>query len=490
MAHYSTAELDKLVKDGIKTIEFIQQNKKNNKETYGRSAIQKPSTRERVKAWENHPSLQDHSYEGRDPDNGGIKRDEEAGGSRDTGFNTGDGNEVKIEEMEIDTRGETSNNYTWNATDTPSTDGDDRRDPEGGFCAANKGRDSEPAGAAKSQRSIGDDKVSLEEYRQILMADHESAMLEEAGAASPGTTMREATTDDFAMIFNEGTPRVHRRLKGVAEYTHEEAPRPRPVNPVKKGTDGNTVSTPLVDVQSSESGATLGVHESLLRQPNTNAYAESAQSGVSDVSTTRCTDESGEAAQGHKEVEGKIDLLLSAVDRITRKLDSLPEIKEEIKNINKKITNLSLGLSTIEGYIKSMMIIIPGSGNKNEGGTTDINPDLKPVLGRDNTRGLPELFKKRNTLESLDQEISSTQEISEEHVIQPLDFTKANASNFIPGQDLASYKTIVAMIHEEVKDIESRIALLQWVDSTREEMPMSDIYTAVRESLDAIANQH
>lgn len=206
---------------------------------------------------------------------------------------------------------------------------------------------------------------------------------------------------------------------------------------------------------------------------------------MQDVSTTGATGQSNEAACYNQEVEGKLNLVLRELDSISKRLDYLPEIKEEIKNINKKITNLSLGLSTVENYIKSMMIIIPSSGKAEGKDTPEVNPDLKAVIGRDKTRGLREVLDQRSDLESLELTSSTKGSIDKKYITQELDFDKSNAANFIPSNDPSSYYTIVAMIKDEIEDIKKQHDLINWVSESMTKYPIEQIYRLVREALDA-----
>ncbi|UQM99533.1 phosphoprotein [Ninove microtus virus] len=519
MAEYTTSELNQLVSDGIKTIEFIQQAAKNPKETYGRSAIQKPATRDRIKAWEGIAG--EHDYSGGKPDDekrgGEGVKEEEGKGNHQVARRSRRrkrGTPVKIESSS-----EVSDRENGDGENSPTGDSTVGRPPDTGLPGTGEKGDSGSGGDTKHERSIGDDSVSNEDFRVVLSADHESSALETTGSSPAVSNVREATTEDFAQIFDEGPSKIHRRLTGIAAYAGSSQPKGSADHPVKKGIDGNTVSTPLVDVPSSENGAIPNVHPSLLRQPSSHAHAENAPEGVSSVSTTGSTWQSCETPSHNPDIEGKIDLIINTLDGITRKLDMLPEIKEEIKNINKKITTLSLGLSVVENYIKSMMIIIPSSGKNQNEEYPEINPDLKPVIGRDNTRGLDEVTLKRGNLEDLNEEQEpplkdqqpkqdtegpnrsgkesansgkpkrTPRTIDDKHIIKPLNFDESNAANFKPKNDFASYMTIVAMIRNEIDDISVRESLIKWVDTNIAATGAEEVYNIIRESLDKMNSE-
>lgn len=520
MAVYSTAELNTLVKNGIQTVEFIQQAPKNPKETYGRSAIQKPTTRDRVKAWEGVNPNPDHDYTGGDSSNkaGGSKTSKEGKSQGDSQADGRSGGEETKPQIGQDSKA--GNRESGDAADSSAQHTAVGGDANPKLPGSGENRPAGGEGNPASERSIGDDSVSNEEFRVILGADHETSALETTGSSPVVINIRDATTEDFAQIFEEGPSKVHRRLSGIAAYSGSDQTKQNSGNPVKKGIAESTASTHLVDVPSSESGAIPNVHQLLLRQPSSNAHAESAPEGVSNVSTTGSTYKSCETASYNPDVEGKIDLLIDAVDRISRKLDLLPEVKEEIKNINKKITTLSLGLSVVENYIKSMMIMIPSSGKNDADADIETNPDLRPVIGRDGTRALEEMTLKRGDLEDLDSDRTPQsgddgpqgntdkqnpkntgkeernkdtkpseiqhKELDPKYDTKPLDFSESNASNFVPKNDYPSYMTIIAMIKNEIDDISTRESLIKWVDANVDKVDMKDIYHAIRESLDGI----
>lgn len=485
MSDYNPDVLQQLVKDGIKTIELLQQSPEDFQKTYGRSAIQEPSTRARIQSWESRNP--DHDYTGnKNQRSEGAK--ERANKSESAGTASADGGHG---DKPSNNGGDSQNEYqgsdqqVWDAAYNDGNSGGAWGGSTGGLPTAGERGYPITTGNQEFEGYHPDGPVDAREYNQISSMDHEMSAAETLGSSTQLTTMRNATTDDFAKIFEEGTPKVHRRLRGITAVVPAQKQPGVVGGPVKKGTDGSTVSTLLGDVPLSGSGAIPNVHPSLLHQPKKNAHAENAQGSVQDVSTTGAIGQSDEAAHFDQEVEGKLNLVLKELDLISKKLDYLPEIKEEIRNINKKITNLSLGLSTVENYIKSMMIIIPSSGKPDVNDTAEVNPDLKAVIGRDKTRGLKEVTTHRSDLESLDLPSPATSEIDPKYLTQDLDFTKSNAANFVPGNDASSFYTIVAMIKDEVTDVKRQQELIKWVSDSMNKHPMGQIYRVVREALDA-----
>ncbi|ATP66847.1 phosphoprotein [Rodent paramyxovirus] len=486
MTSYSITALEKLVKDGIETVEFLQQNPEDFQKTYGRSAIQKPSTRARIEAWESiNPNNDntDNAYQG----SKGIEKRTNEGTSSGADSNNGrSGASSEAYRVLTAPGAENGDQQIWHdenrdgSSGRPGNAASDRLPPVGERRSSDSEGDQEPQGYNP------DGEVDAGEYRQIMMVDHEMSSTETNPNKKPTVPVRNATPEDFENVFDEGAPKVHRRLRGIASMETTTPAKPEKAGPVKKGTDENFASTRLGDVQLSGSGAIPNVHPSLLHQPSTDADAENAQSSVQDVSTTGSIVQSEQAPQSGQDIERKVDVLLNSVESLAKKLELLPEVKEEIRNINKKITNLSLGLSTIESYIKSMMIIIPGSGKDTKAEPGEVNPDLKAVIGRDRTRGLKEVSTPKSNLESLDGATGYDVELDESHLIKDLDFSQPNAANFIPQNDNASYQTIVAMIRSEIKEKKKQRQLLKWVDSAIKEYPMADVYTNIREVLDEI----
>ncbi|WJL29508.1 phosphoprotein [Ninomys virus] len=489
MSSFNIGELNKLVQDGIQTIEFLQQGKEDIQKTYGRSAIQQPGTRARVAAWESINPNHDNTG-GSDKGDEGIPE----GGDKTKGKgNPPDdgryGNQSQGYWVFPPPRKEASDQSLRNAENPNGNISGIRGTSSGGFQEAGTGEHPNSSGNQEFEGYNADGSVDAGEYHQIMSMDHEMSAGENHSPDYSGARIRNATTDDFAAVFEEGAPKVHKRLRGITAAATTPLPGPSASNPVKKGTDESTVSTLLGDVPLSGNGAIHNVHQSLLLQPNSDAHAEDAQGCVQDVSATGSTTQSNAAACNCEKIEGKIDLLVREVEAVGKKLDCLPEIKEEIKNINKKITNLSLGLSTVENYIKSMMIIIPGSGKDNSSQNPDVNPDLKAVIGRDRTRGLKEVTAPRSDLETLDQVTGYEGRIDEKYLTKNLDFTRPNAANFVPTQDTGSFYTIVSMIRDEVRDIKKQNELITWATQAMDDVPMEELYAIVKEALAEFLDQ-
>nr|UWK09077.1 phosphoprotein [Gerbil paramyxovirus] len=489
MTSYSIQALEKLVQDGIQTVEFLQQDPENFSKTYGRSAIQKPTTRNRIDAWESLRSDNDNTHntdKGRDRSETRKNKSESEGASRIDARDGGEGSAKR----QITTSGEKSLDYqVWDAQNITRSGGGAWRDSESGLPElgargnADHDRDQEPQGYNP------DGEVDAGEHRQIMIMDHEMSAAETNPDSTSAVNIRNATTDDLQDVFKEGAPKMHRRLRGITTMSTAEEKAGRSSDPVKKGIEENTASTLLGVIPLSGNGAIPNVHQLLLHQPSSDAHAEDAQSCVQDVQQTGFTYQSDSSAHDSQSIEGKIDLVLNQLEVLHKKLDCLPEIKEEIKNINKKITNLSLGLSTVENYIKSMMVIIPGSGKNESNNDKEINPDLRAVIGRDRTRGLKEVQSSKSNLEDLNIDNPYKTGIDSSFIIKELDFKDSNAANFIPRNDKSSYYTIIAMIKDEVSDKVKQQEIIEWVEQTAETMSLDEIYRILRSSFNEISSE-
>ncbi|UQM99603.1 V protein [Meliandou praomys virus] len=235
MTHYSTEELKKLVNDGMETIEFIQQNKEDLQKTYGRSAIEKPTTKERTAAWEQFRESVD-------------KRD--VAGPRGVGCSDraqkADGSDVSrgVESDQIKAKTKTAPQKAprKSKSDKNSTAGTSSDISGGNGATTESGNDVVPKrGSADGERvesSPGNNQaggVDVADYNQILNFDAETSKVE----TDPGhpTTMliRDATAEDLGNVLTQETGNVHKRLRGIASSTLEPIEEGNIIRGVKKG---------------------------------------------------------------------------------------------------------------------------------------------------------------------------------------------------------------------------------------------------------------
>ncbi|AAZ82807.1 W protein [Beilong virus] len=235
MSDYNPDVLQQLVKDGIKTIELLQQSPEDFQKTYGRSAIQEPSTRARIQSWESRNP--DHDYTGnKNQRSEGAK--ERANKSESAGTASADGGHG---DKPSNNGGDSQNEYqgsdqqVWDAAYNDGNSGGAWGGPTGGLPTAGERGYPITTGNQEFEGYHPDGPVDAREYNQISSMDHEMSAAETLGSSTQLTTMRNATTDDFAKIFEEGTPKVHRRLRGITAVVPAQKQPGAVGGPVKKG---------------------------------------------------------------------------------------------------------------------------------------------------------------------------------------------------------------------------------------------------------------
>lgn len=189
--------------------------------------------------------------------------------------------------------------------------------------------------------------------------------------------------------------------------------------------------------------------------------------------------------------ESRIDLsqLLENQQIIMQKLDAILSFKSEIESIKKQLTKQNLALSTLEGHMSSIMIAVPGSGKPS--GDTELNPDLKPILGRDRNRGFTEVTERKqyNFDDSGSISSKSVSSLRRKVMLTPLDHTSTNASEFIPKDDLSSRYTIKAIIRARVKDPAVQEQMLHALDETQGDNNIKTFHNLLLQYLDQNSEQ-
>ncbi|UQM99588.1 phosphoprotein [Meliandou mastomys virus] len=483
MTSYTTSELKKLVQDGMETIEFIQQNKEDIQKTYGRSAIEKPSTKERTVAWEKFTKDKNLRGEMGTRGLGSNQGGKEEGGKpnaedsrQDRGRGTAEGSDHGSNSSGETIQPINLTNYPHNCERNRPNTGHEKVDDAKPGCSFSGGTEDNSGGHSASY-------ITTSDYNQILNFDEETNKVETDPSHQTTMTIRDATADDLGLVLTGEPGNVHKRLRGITSSTLEPINEAGPSSGIKKGTDGNTASTRSEEKCMSENGATQCVQRSPQPQSNKNASAENARGSVQTVSKTGSSTKDTQTTQDYTSIEEKVELLLSKFNQIEKKVSLLPEIKEEFKNINKKLTNLSIAVATVENYIKDMMIIIPKSGSLENNSQADTNPDLRPIIGRDQTRGLDEIAEKKSTLESFDSGFTPAYEVKKEMLIYDLDFAKSNASNFVPENTWESLRIMKDMVDDSLKNKKMATKIKKWLEAQLSEQNPKDVYNALIESL-------
>nr|UED37233.1 phosphoprotein [Paramyxoviridae sp.] len=347
---------------------------------------------------------------------------------------------------------------------------------------------SESTGTGKSESGDSGYNLSDADAEAILLLDQVIEHEEETGIQHPGLTIKEPTGNELAELLSAPPSKLHKRLRGIKEIKIPPKVDEGDSMDVKKGIEGSTVLTQSMGRQSSEHGATPSVRELEWYPELRRAYVDNAQESASSAESREFVFPLTNIDQLGMTQNEKLNTILENQELIIKKLRKFEEIKAELSEQRKMINNLALAVSTVENYIASMMLIIPGSGQQQGKSPTQLNPDLKPVIGRDQLRGLREVAekKKRTGIKDLDlgDILGEPTKVDPKFTQPKLDFSQNNAANFIPTEDDSSYRIIYKLILNRVSDPKRRQGVMDWVKSKIGKTPIKEIYTA----LDKILN--
>ncbi|UBB42341.1 phosphoprotein [Longquan Berylmys bowersi morbillivirus 1] len=239
---------------------------------------------------------------------------------------------------------------------------------------------------------------------------------------------------------------------------------------IKKGTDESTTLSGITMGSSSKVGATQSVHQSNPNQEESRAGAETVPRFVHSVRRTKklsyCTDSEYEGYCAEEEdLDASLhDVSVVAEERITlqiiydnqmmiiEKLDQLLALKNDVDAIKKQLTKNNLALSTIEGHLSSVMLAIPGSGKPYN--DVETNPDLKPILGRDKIRAMPEIAYKNPRQIKINEGESSRiiYTMKPSMYLNPVSDTDNNATRFGVDDSIETRSVILSLIKTNIKD--------------------------------------
>uniref|UniRef100_A0AAU7E4P4 Phosphoprotein n=1 Tax=Otomys rat paramyxovirus TaxID=3141898 RepID=A0AAU7E4P4_9MONO len=176
---------------------------------------------------------------------------------------------------------------------------------------------------------------------------------------------------------------------------------------------------------------------------------------------------------------------------IIDKLKLLDEIKHEVEGIKRVILKHSLTLSTLEGQLSSVMIAIPSSGSTSQ--TTELNPDLKPLLGRDKCRGITDVGKSRTQNISFDDEhVGRSTSVStartrvelKSGILPPeIDPNRTNATGFKPTNTIITREIITALIDTRIKDKELNGKMKRLLTKAKNQRELCELHKAIIEAL-------
>uniref|UniRef100_A0AAU7E3E1 Phosphoprotein n=1 Tax=Mus rat paramyxovirus TaxID=3141895 RepID=A0AAU7E3E1_9MONO len=472
-----------LIENGIQTVQFIQDHRDEIQKTYGRSTIEKPSTRERASAWEAY-------LESKAGDAPRPRRRRE--GKEDS-------NEASSKESNRDSGQGVSDNAVSSTEDIkPSNNGDneggDGSDPSGinsgaGQDSGREGNGADRGGSAVSEGADGAeggdpaDEIPDSDYARISLLDQATEDHMAGKEVGGKLEVREANPTDIAQILQEEASKTHRRLRGIRNLSKSSESEDGEVSPVKKGIVGNTVSMSSRGRHTSGSGAIPHARQLQSTPPSRSASAEDARKPARTARETSSDDELGSFAPGggNDDVLDKLDRILENQSYIMQKLNLLSEMNEEIKGIKKILTNHGLSLSTIESYINDLMIVIPKAGLGPDNTGDEKNPDLRMVVGRDRNRGLPEIQRMRRQAVPFGEELGGKIEVDPQYLQEKLDFKKNNAANFVPEDGPISRSIIITLIKKRVKDSDTQHELIELIDTMSTELSMKEMYYQIRE---------
>nr|QJD08887.1 phosphoprotein [Rinderpest morbillivirus] len=242
--------------------------------------------------------------------------------------------------------------------------------------------------------------------------------------------------------------------------------------PIKKGTDVKSASFGMMTESSSTGGATRPVQKSPWGPSGPNVSAGNALVSVSNVSLTQGLktgsgttisqisqnntgtedDYDDELFSDIQDIKATLAKLHEDQQVIITRLELLLSLKGEIDSIKKQINKQNISISTIEGHLSSIMIAIPGFGKDPNSPTADvdINPDLRPIIGRDSGRALAEVLKKpvsdRQPKGAGKSGLESKGLLKKEFQLKPIEKKSSSAIRFVPDGGVASRSVIRSII--------------------------------------------
>ncbi|UED37224.1 phosphoprotein [Jeilongvirus chaetodipodis] len=485
MSEYRIADLSKLVKDGIQIVQSLQEEQEAKRarsasESTDGAYSERPEVQPRTKL----PSADcsGHSYTGGPGISTGDKQESSEESCRIFGHSS---SQASLSESDRNWRA----HYHVNRDDKNPI-GDNNGD--GGANIRSDGRpesDRAPMPGRNGEPQAGGSSGSGDhaDYATILDRDVTSLLAEEIGPQSVGMEIKEATESDIEEVLSQSSLKCRRRLRGMEEIRAEMENMSQACNPVKKGIEESTVLTTLQEERMSDRGVTRSVLKSeqhrLVRSVSVGTVPNDALDVKIPDGILSRSDAMKDYAQ--KTLDEKVEDIIYNQRIILTRLQEMSFIKEEVMDIKRLLTNHSITLSTIEGYISSLMIVIPGSGRSDNDDNKEVNPDLKPVIGRERTRGLKEISEKKITITADDLFNTTPNKVDKRYLQEELDFKKNNAANFVPDDEIEAMSIIIHMIETTIGKNNKSRDLIRWV---REQLGHTDIVKLYELISDALEN--
>nr|UCY33673.1 phosphoprotein P [Henipavirus hendraense] len=332
---------------------------------------------------------------------------------------------------------------------------------------------------------------------------------------------------DRQMNTNDSTP------FGGVQRPGTPMPKSKPM-PIKRGTGAKSQYVGMEDVPGSKSGATRHVHGSPSNQEGKNVTAENVQlSALSAAKTSEGQDldatdnddslddkyimpsddfantflpHDTDRLNYHADHLNDYDLetlceesvlmgVINAIklinidmrlNHIEDQMKEIPKIINKIDSIDRVLAKTNTALSTIEGHLVSMMIMIPGKGKGERKGKN--NPELRPVIGR-NVLEQQELFSFDNLKNFRDGSLTDepyggAARMRDDLILPELNFSETNASQFIPLADDASKDVVRTMIRTHIRDRELRSELMEYLNRAETNEEVQEVANTVNDIID------
>nr|ADX06818.1 phosphoprotein [Phocine morbillivirus] len=276
--------------------------------------------------------------------------------------------------------------------------------------------------------------------------------------------------------------------------------------PIKKGTGEKLASHGMMTAAGLTNGATRSAPKSTGGASGPNASAGSVPQSVTTAKMIqKCKTESGTRPQPEKpneiesdgeyddELFSEIQEIRSAITKLTEDnqsilsdLDTLLLLKGEIDSIKKQISKQNIAISTIEGHLSSIMIAIPGFG-KDTGDPTanvDINPDVRPIIGRDSGRALAEVLKKPASSRGNQKDggliLGSKGQLLKDLQLKPIDKNSSSAIGFKPKDSAPSKAVIASLIRSSKVDQSHKQNMLSLLKNIKGDDNLNEFYQMIK----------
>ncbi|UBB42381.1 phosphoprotein [Wufeng Rhinolophus pearsonii paramyxovirus 1] len=484
MSGFDPSDLAASVENGLQIAGFIQKNREKINRTYGRSAITGPTTKERAVAWEEFYKDLLEENGGHDICESSEKGTEEKNGS------TGDIRlgqhqpSVPVHGSDTDKSNANRDNESRHVEGTDGQSKERRSRSNSPNVHAAGVRNPNTKRTDESQGSPGFLENPSDASGRMDDEEHKSIRRDSKRSGLNESSSESLSVEELDSVLNEESVSGPKRLKSYNKLK-ELSKKPNKIStPIKKGTEERSLSMYSMEEPLYENGATRDVHRSEKYQPEIDADVESVETGVASASTISTPLSEKPEVTLHQ----KIDQIILTQSKILERLTYINEIKEEITNIKKAMHNFGLTLSTIEGYINSLMIIIPKSGIPTDDEDKQINPDLKMVIGRDRTRGLQDFNNRQASVKNdkFGEDLFQMQELDEAALLPPIDKTKNHAARFVPTNDGISIYVVEELVKRKVKDENIKKRMIDLIRKNAGSMDVNDIYNEVKNALESM----